>query len=88
MNEIVIIERQVAEGVVSTDTQVVTLEPTDPLFVVSAGEQGPPGVMKVAIGTPASSSAPGEQGEILMDSGFVYLCVSQNTWRRAALSSF
>ena len=35
--------------------------------------------------TPASAIAPGNVGEICWDSGFVYVCVALNTWRRASL---
>lgn len=38
--------------------------------------------------TPASSSATGKTGSICWDTGFVYVCTSTNTWKRAALSSF
>jgi hypothetical protein len=38
--------------------------------------------------TPASSSAPGQVGEIAWDNGYVYVCVAPNTWKRAALSSW
>lgn len=38
--------------------------------------------------TPASASAAGNQGEIVWDSGFVYVCVATNTWKRAALASW
>jgi hypothetical protein len=40
--------------------------------------------------TPAtkSSNSPGIAGEIAVDSNYVYVCVSANTWKRAALSAF
>jgi hypothetical protein len=38
--------------------------------------------------TPASATATGTAGEICWDSGFVYVCVAANTWRRAALASW
>ena len=37
---------------------------------------------------PASNSAPGIRGQIVWDSGNVYVCVATNTWKRASLSSF
>ncbi len=36
--------------------------------------------------TPGASGAMGTQGDIAWDSGYVYICVSTNTWKRAALS--
>jgi hypothetical protein len=38
--------------------------------------------------TPASSSAAGTPGQIQWDSGYVYVCVASNTWKRTALSTF
>lgn len=37
---------------------------------------------------PATSSDDGLPGEIRVDSGFVYVCVAPNTWKRASLSTF
>ncbi len=37
---------------------------------------------------PANSSANGTAGEIRYDSSYVYVCVSANTWKRAALSTW
>lgn len=34
--------------------------------------------------TPASAAAAGNQGDICWDSGFFYICVSTNSWRRVA----
>jgi hypothetical protein len=38
--------------------------------------------------TPASSSAAGNQGDIVWDSGFIYVCTATNTWKRATLATF
>lgn len=37
---------------------------------------------------PGSASASGASGTITWDSGFVYVCVSDNTWKRAALTTW
>jgi hypothetical protein len=37
---------------------------------------------------PSTNSSAGEKGQIAYDSGFVYVCVANNTWRRAALTSW
>lgn len=37
---------------------------------------------------PASASAAGRQGEIAWDSGFIYVCVATNTWKRAAIATW
>ena len=38
--------------------------------------------------TPSSSGALGAQGEIRWDSNYIYICVSTDTWKRVALSSW
>jgi len=37
---------------------------------------------------PANSTATGLAGTIVWDSGYVYVCVSDNVWKRVALASF
>lgn len=37
---------------------------------------------------PTSSSATGAVGEVIIVSGYVYVCVATNTWQRAALTTF
>jgi hypothetical protein len=39
-------------------------------------------------GTPATSSAPCNTGELSADSNYLYFCTAPNTWKRAALSAF
>jgi hypothetical protein len=39
-------------------------------------------------GTPASSSAACDKGQVAFDAAYVYTCTATNTWRRAATSSF
>jgi len=41
-----------------------------------------------AIGTPASSSAACQTGQIEFDANYLYACTASNTWKRSALSSF
>ena len=41
-----------------------------------------------ALTTPASSTAPCNPGQFTDDSEYHYVCVAENTWKRAALSSF
>jgi hypothetical protein len=38
--------------------------------------------------TPASAGASGNQGEICWDSNFIYVCVANDSWKRAALSAW
>ena len=41
-----------------------------------------------ATGTPASSGAACQTGQIEFDSNYLYACTAPNTWKRSALSSF
>ncbi len=38
--------------------------------------------------TPASSTAKGSVGDMAWDDGYIYICVAENTWKRAALESW
>lgn len=38
--------------------------------------------------TPASATAPGNQGELCWDANYIYVCVASNTWKRAALATW
>jgi hypothetical protein len=46
------------------------------------------GSFHVNLATPSSSSAPCTAGQIGADTKYIYVCVSANTWKRSALSSF
>lgn len=37
---------------------------------------------------PATSTSTGTKGTVVWDSGFIYVCVATNTWRRASLNSW
>jgi len=37
---------------------------------------------------PGSASSNGIKGQIAYDSGFIYICIATNTWRRAAIASW
>jgi hypothetical protein len=37
---------------------------------------------------PATASANGTAGQIAYDANYIYVCVSANTWKRSALSSW
>jgi hypothetical protein len=38
--------------------------------------------------TPSSATATGTTGEIAWDSEYIYVCVSTNTWKRVAISTW
>lgn len=37
---------------------------------------------------PAATGSSGSAGQIAYDSGYVYICVAKNTWKRAALTTW
>jgi hypothetical protein len=37
---------------------------------------------------PATATAAGTPGQVAYDSGFVYVCVAANSWRRSALTAW
>jgi hypothetical protein len=55
---------------------------------VSITREGVTKLEKISTRTPASASATGSAGNICWDSGYFYVCVAANTWKRAALSSW
>ncbi len=60
------------------------------------GTNAPSGLLDVADSkirvrtaqTPASATAPGNQGEWAWDANFVYVCTATNVWRRTALAAW
>jgi hypothetical protein len=47
------------------------------------------GVLRLHVqSTPASAGASGAPGSIVHDNNYIYVCVSSNTWKRAALSTW
>jgi hypothetical protein len=37
---------------------------------------------------PATAAAAGSVGQIAWDSGFIYVCVAANTWKRVAIATW
>jgi hypothetical protein len=37
---------------------------------------------------PATATSAGTAGQVAADSGFLYLCIATDVWRRVAISSF
>jgi hypothetical protein len=40
------------------------------------------------VNVPASATAPGVAGQVAYAPGFLYICVSSNTWQRVAIATF
>tara|TARA_B100001093_G_scaffold290774_1_gene277654 strand:+ start:4558 stop:4980 length:423 start_codon:yes stop_codon:yes gene_type:complete len=48
-----------------------------------------PGTFRISTSsTPASASASGTAGQISWDANYIYVCISANTWKRAAISTW
>jgi len=47
------------------------------------------GTLIIAAGNaPATASSTGTAGQVVYDSGFIYVCVATNTWKRSALTTW
>lgn len=44
--------------------------------------------LSIPTSTPANSTANGTAGTIAWDTSYVYVCVANNTWKRASISSW
>jgi hypothetical protein len=69
------------------------LEDTDLQRVLENGNTSTVGMTVSSItvsssGAPGSAGASGTPGQIKWDSGYIYVCVATNTWKRAALTSW
>lgn len=58
------------------------------LLKVTDGGSTNLGKLAIAGGTPASAGATGVAGQILWDTGFIYVCTATNTWLRAAIATW
>lgn len=68
-------------------------EDTDLQRVLSNGNTSSLGMTVGSItlsssGAPGSAGAAGTPGQIAWDSGYIYVCVAANTWKRAALATW
>lgn len=46
------------------------------------------GEVEIAEAPPASASAPGTKGQVVVTTDYIYICVATDTWKRAALSTW
>ena len=61
---------------------------SDKLALSKAGDLTISGKLNLPSQPPASETAPGTAGDVAWDTGFVYICVANNTWKRAALAGW
>ena len=51
-------------------------------------DASPPLAPALSSNAPATASSTGTEGDIRFDSGYVYVCIATNTWKRAALTTW
>lgn len=47
-----------------------------------------PNAVQTQVAVPATITSPGVKGTVAYDNNYLYLCVQDNTWRRAQLDLF
>jgi hypothetical protein len=45
-------------------------------------------VVRTGTTIPLTSASNGVQGQVVWDTGFVYICIATNSWKRAAITTF
>lgn len=77
-----------ASNVASTDRVLVLRSPASNASVRTVTMANFSANIIVSNSAPANSSANGFAGQISYDASYVYICVANNTWKRAALSTW
>lgn len=42
----------------------------------------------VAVAAPAAANSPGTPGQIAYDASYVYICIANDTWKRASIATW
>lgn len=81
-------ELPIAANVASTDRILVLRDPTGNPSVRTAALSTISANLVLTTATPANSNSIGVAGTIRYDSNYVYVCVANNAWKRASLTSW
>lgn len=81
-------ELPTASNVASTDRILVLRDPAGTPSVRTVAMSALSANIVVSNSAPANSTANGIAGTIRYDSSYVYVCVANNTWKRANLTSW
>jgi hypothetical protein len=81
-------ELPTASNVASTDRVLVLRDPSGNASVRTVTMSTLSANIIVSNSAPANSTANGFAGQISFDSSYVYVCVANNTWKRADLTSW
>lgn len=77
-----------ASNVASTDRILVLRDPSGNASVRTVTFSTVSANIVISNSVPANSSANGNAGTIRFDSSYIYVCVANNTWKRATLSTW
>ncbi len=66
----------------------VTVGGSSKLSLSKAGDLTVAGKVNLPSQPPASATASGASGDIAWDTNYIYICVANNTWKRAAISTW
>jgi hypothetical protein len=87
-NSKMVSELAIAANIASTDRLLVLRDPAANPSVRTITLGNISANLQLTTLTPANSSANGLAGTIRYDSSYVYVCVANNTWKRASLTSW
>lgn len=81
-------ELPAAANVAGTDRILVLRDPVGNASVRTVEFKTVSANITISNSVPANSTANGIAGTIRFDSGYIYVCVANNLWKRTTLSSF
>ena len=81
-------ELPIATTVARTDRIVVLVNPSTTANTKTANLDIIMANVAISNSTPANSTANGYPGIIRVDSDYIYICVANNTWKRATLNTW
>ena len=87
-NSLKVSELPTAANVASTDRIVVLRDPTGSPSVRTVTLSNFSANIVLSNTAPANSTANGTQGNIRFDANNIYICVSNNVWKRSTLASW
>ncbi len=78
----------VAANAAATDRLVILRDPLGAPSLRTVNVATLAANLTFSVATPANSSANGMAGQITIDDKYIYVCVSKNDWKRAALETW
>ena len=82
-------ETVIGRGAIGNGTNTITIGSTQDTDTYLHGNVRADQFTLYQLNTPpASSSAPGDEGQILIDENSIYICTAANTWKKVDLTTF